>query len=697
MSEDLRTPLLSNNNAACDNDPLLDWPFEPIIDTENLMPTSFDDLVNDDLVNDSVLINYNPTMDNNDEDLTDNNYEQELPFEYPVPSDLSIDATNFCFDIKCVQFPKKIYKKQRRMTIDKKQTSQQRLKEDEAQFKVMLMFNRPNALRDIKDIKVKVLRQNPVPIQMKLFTGEALLSNCNWYQEQPNSTGVTLKGNLDVYKVGDEEVYKLAKTGMSEHNMFVVKIEVIFRNGVTTRNTTEPFLVVGRNDKFDLPGILNPNYTAVKKRRLESSVSSNPCSVESRGSINGSPINSYYESDSSGTNSFVQRFDERYAKVQKKVFDYLKARVGEFDELRGSLLTTKNGDIAYHFIVNPNVHADFSTGEVIGFFSDKLGKTVIEKLTGENASRAYMKGVVTNSQYIEANKPADENVKTATVCMLGLVDVNAMGSIEPGESLYASQRCPGIAVSEYHSTHSFSDKDAYIGQALERKKCTRESERHSIKALVSLVGGAMNKVMRKELSEIEESMHVNLKVGGRRSRRCICIASVLVVILLALFLVLFWQLYLPGSEYKRYKCRKGSIAGSVNHAKYWTWAEEMGHKGIEFTCNALWEKVKDRFYLSEDERNIHAYRCPDNYHYYLNVERCSGIGNNPLMFAIDRNCTHVYTFRENTGRWTVEKLVCWDPKCNIQCSFTDGRDDSNCSKLNYSKNCTLILPRRLKY
>lgn len=46
---------------------------------------------------------------------------------------------------------------------------------------------------------------------------------------------------------------------------------------------------------------------------------------------------------------------------------------------------------------------------MIGFFSDKLGKTVIEKLTGENASRAYMKGVVTDSQYIEANKPADEN------------------------------------------------------------------------------------------------------------------------------------------------------------------------------------------------------------------------------------------------------------------------------------------------
>lgn len=60
--------------------------------------------------------------------------------------------------------------------------------------------------------------------------------------------------------------------------------------------------------------------------------------------------------------------------------------------------------------------------------------------------------------------------------MLGLVDVNAMGSVEPGESLYSSQRCPGIAVSEYHSTHSFSDKDAYIGQALERKKCKRESE-----------------------------------------------------------------------------------------------------------------------------------------------------------------------------------------------------------------------------
>lgn len=50
------------------------------------------------------------------------------------------------------------------------------------------------------------------------------------------------------------------------------------------------------------------------------------------------------------------------------MFDYLKARVGEFDELRGRLWRTENGDIAYHFIVNPNVHADFSTGNLATYY-----------------------------------------------------------------------------------------------------------------------------------------------------------------------------------------------------------------------------------------------------------------------------------------------------------------------------------------
>ena len=53
-------------------------------------------------------------------------------------------------------------------------------------------------------------------------------------------------------------------------------------------------------------------------------------------------------------------------------------------------------------------HTYFVLGEIIGFFTDKLGKTVILKLTSKNMCDAFLKGVVTECQFLEANKPEDE-------------------------------------------------------------------------------------------------------------------------------------------------------------------------------------------------------------------------------------------------------------------------------------------------
>lgn len=63
-------------------------------------------------------------------------------------------------------------------------------------------------------------------------------------------------------------------------------------------------------------------------------------------------------------------------------------------------------DIAYHFqIKNSDSRLVFAEGEVIGFYTDKAsGQTKIMKLTMGSAEETFLHGVVTRSQYIEAQR-----------------------------------------------------------------------------------------------------------------------------------------------------------------------------------------------------------------------------------------------------------------------------------------------------
>ena len=54
--------------------------------------------------------------------------------------------------------------------------------------------------------------------------------------------------------------------------------------------------------------------------------------------------------------------------------------------------------------------------------------------------------------------------------MLGLVPVRVLGSIECGESLFASNNRPGIAVSENHQTFSPNEQTALVGHSIEQKE-----------------------------------------------------------------------------------------------------------------------------------------------------------------------------------------------------------------------------------
>ena len=89
--------------------------------------------------------------------------------------------------------------------------------------------------------------------------------------------------------------------------------------------------------------------------------------------------------------------------------------------------------------------------------------------------------------------------KTDTICVIGIVNVKVVGSIENGERIYASTDRPGKAIPQSHMpVGSFlRKKHALLGMALETKKSKTLDDAHLVKCFVCIVLD----VSRKELQE----------------------------------------------------------------------------------------------------------------------------------------------------------------------------------------------------
>ena len=98
---------------------------------------------------------------------------------------------------------------------------------------------------------------------------------------------------------------------------------------------------------------------------------------------------------------------------------------------------------------------------------------------------------------------------TDTVCVIGIVNVNIVGSIANGERIYASRHRPGMAIAQSQvPVGSFlRKKHVLLGMALESKKTSKTpDEVHLVKCFVCIVLD----VSRQELlEEIEELYEVN--------------------------------------------------------------------------------------------------------------------------------------------------------------------------------------------
>ena len=62
-----------------------------------------------------------------------------------------------------------------------------------------------------------------------------------------------------------------------------------------------------------------------------------------------------------------QQHSETYAKAQREVYEFIRAKVGIFEEIHfGKIIKTGNGDIAYHFVLHdPSTHDDFIAGKYL--------------------------------------------------------------------------------------------------------------------------------------------------------------------------------------------------------------------------------------------------------------------------------------------------------------------------------------------
>lgn len=115
-------------------------------------------------------------------------------------------------------------------------------------------------------------------------------------------------------------------------------------------------------------------------------------------------------------------------------------------------------------------------------------------------------------------------VKTDTVCVIGIVNVKIVGSVENGERIYASTDNPGKAIPQTHMpVGSFlRKKHVLLGMALETKKCTSMlDDTHLVKCFVCVVLDVSRKELLEEIEDVygwyEKSTEQQIKVANKKT------------------------------------------------------------------------------------------------------------------------------------------------------------------------------------
>ncbi|XP_066920302.1 uncharacterized protein [Clytia hemisphaerica] len=552
---------------------------------------------------------------------------------------------NFPVELEYIRFPEKLFKTQKRIRGKSEQRIQKSILEFALDFLDPVTLN----LVVVHSIQVYIKRSKELKNTPK-YVGAIQL--------QPKSiTPVDgtfkylIKVDLDsVYEVDGKKVYQLQKTATEELNLFHLVIQICLADGRSTCLQTKELLLVGKKTAAAEASCFVPSpptgLAALEQRR---------------DSFSSGEVHS-----PSGSSGYGTTGDEDVIHASTIVANHIKTKSLEVGNIViGNTIQTHQGDIAYHFPIQ-DCDEFFKEGEVIGLFHcTKENKMMIKKLTAATAPSASLKGVITRSQYLEAMKPKDPNVMTETICMLGIVPVKVLGKVNANDPLYASKSEPGVAVSGYHSqTHDISD-DSLIGYAFEDHDAAHQHQIGFVNAGVSVLNTASHILLNKRIKKLENHWDRRIRELTRANtnfKRCFVTSGLTFFFLSLLTGFFLWQLLTPGTAYRYWKCRDGSIPDHQATFKYnpdrFSFSLEDVN-GIEFDFKKLMKKTEHSQYPMMDSKAYPGVR------YYLNVDVCAYGGTRstqdittgqkvvygPDVFAVDKDCKKAFYFVEWEFKW----------------------------------------------
>lgn len=464
---------------------------------------------------------------------------------------------------------------------------------------------------------------------------------------------VNFSFNLDsAYKNSNgDPVYKLAKVETNTRNVWHLIITVQLIDGSQINFTSKEFRIRTKPKTLREPADTDVEK-ANKRKRFE------PDQFLGGSAANPSPDSLYSGADSSPDRLTVQ--------TDKNILtDYLEAQRTRINDLRVAKWTTEGADVAYHLNLTESSkrRPDLEEGDVIAFLTNRnTGQTEIEKLTHENSARAVLAGVISRSAYIYAHAPRHSNEKgsTETVCVIGVVKVKVVGTVQNGERIYVALHHPGVAIPETQiPLRPMADRrPVLLGQALESKSSYSQDKVQLVQCFVSIVLGIQSGQINNAIEDLQEKMQRKFEdvVVKDRSKwiRGLKWKIFIFLVIVGLLSGLLYEFLAPGTWFQYQLCKRGCIKGHSATFKYTTHdIQYIKVYGLEFT----WEKLKKNKKL--DLEGCQPFNATAGYRYYLNLDRCAYDERivldhkppirGPTVFAINSNCSVVYFV--NKDKW----------------------------------------------
>lgn len=394
---------------------------------------------------------------------------------------------------------------------------------------------------------------------------------------------------------------------------------------------------------------------------------------------------------------------KEYSSKLMKVIE-LEANRAHIKHLTIEKMSTKYGDIAYTWqLMNVDTAGTYEEGDVVGIFPDPVHgneKTYVDLLTPMNYRDATLAGVITRSYYLSANSQEDEEGGRACekICMVGKIKIKVSGPVKHGDFIFASNKLPGIAVTEDQLIADKGNwrKKRLLGYSIETNpkpgvklvtcivSILLSINNDQVEVLLSKLETSLSEEIDEKLNKIRDD--VDIQIGGineivnsthtevtsrknasfrRNCRVCLFLLLFFIFGILACYVFLS-----PGSPYNKWRCRRGSLSGTLSFEIEDRHDEEIiTMKGVLYNWVTLQHKLDLQFDKKENFTGS----------YYINLRKCENenlrkvlgwFSNPPVyyraqVFAATCDCRTVYHYQKY-HMWKRYKKIFGKPTCEGQ-------------------------------